>query len=215
MRSVVVVDYGMSNLRSVHRALAAAAPADLRVLVSGDAADIARAERVVFPGQGAAQGCLAALQAGALADALARAAAEKPFLGICMGMQVLFERSGEGGGVECLGLLRGEVRHLSDFGAPGAAHRIPHMGWNQVRQRPHPLWDGIADDSCFYFAHSYYARPATPAIVAGEVEYGRVFACSVAAGFVFAVQFHPEKSAADGLRLLRNFLHWDGDDKPC
>lgn len=209
MEHIAIIDYGMSNLHSVRRALAAVAGDDARVSVVTDRAGIETADKVVFPGQGAALDCMNALNAGNLAEAVLRAAKEKPFLGICMGLQVLLERSEENGGVACLGLFAGEVRRFSGQARPG--HKIPQMGWNRVRQRPHPLWQGIADDSHFYFVHSYYTAPADQRLVAGTTDYGDNFASAVAGGFVFAVQFHPEKSAANGLRLLRNFIHWKGE----
>ncbi len=209
MKHIAIVDYGMSNLHSVHRALAAAARDDARVTVVTDCDGIAAADKIVFPGQGAALDCMNALNADGLADAIVQAAAEKPFLGICMGLEVLLERSEENGGTACLGVFAGDVRRFE--GTPRPGRKIPHMGWNQVRQRTaHPLWRDIADDSHFYFVHSYYTAPSDRRIVAGTADYGDDFACAIADGFVFAVQFHPEKSAANGLQLLHNFVHWEG-----
>ena len=206
--SIAIVDYGMSNLHSVHRALATVAGSNAQVSVVGDRAGIAAADKIVFPGQGAALDCMNALHAGGLAGAVVQAAAEKPFLGICMGLQVLFERSEENNGTPCLGLFAGEVRRLPG-GRARPGRKIPHMGWNRVRQRlAHPLWHGIADGSHFYFVHSYCTAPKSGRIVAGTTNYGDNFTCAVADGFVFAVQFHPEKSAGNGLQLLRNFVHW-------
>ncbi len=211
--SIAIVDYGMSNLHSVRRALATVARDDAQVTVVNDRDGIAAADKIVFPGQGAALDCMNALNANGLAAAVVQAAAEKPFLGLCMGLQVLLERSEENGGTDCLGLFKGEVRHLGNgarYEPPG--RKIPHMGWNRVRQRgTHPLWRGVADDSHFYFVHSYYIAPGDERIVAGTANYGDNFACAIADGFVFAVQFHPEKSAAGGLRLLRNFVDWKGE----
>ena len=199
----------MSNLRSVHQALRSLASApqwDVRIVDS--VAEIDDADKIVFPGQGAARDCMKALADTGLGQAVARAAAEKPFLGICMGMQVLFERSEENDGTECLGLLAGDIRHLSSLGAPRPGHKIPHLGWNRVRHIDHPMWSGVADGDYFYFAHSYYAHPSDDGVIAGTTRHGGDFACAVANERVFAAQFHPEKSADAGLRLLKNFIAW-------
>ncbi|MBL8488473.1 MAG: imidazole glycerol phosphate synthase subunit HisH [Rhodocyclaceae bacterium] len=208
--SVAVVDYGMGNLRSVAKALEHVA--DGRpVVVTADPSMVAAAGRVVVPGQGAMPDCMAELQRRGLREAVLRAAAEKPFLGICIGLQMLFEHSDEGD-VPGLGLLPGRVRHFpmeAMKGAAGERLKVPHMGWNQVQQaEPHPLWDGIADGGRFYFVHSYYVEPAAPDVIAGSTVYGIPFTSAVARANIFAVQFHPEKSAQAGLRLLRNFMHW-------
>ena len=209
--SIAIVDYGMSNLHSVQRALAAVA-GKARVSVVSDRHGIAGADKIVFPGQGAALDCMNALGARGLVGAVIQAAAEKPLLGICMGLQILLERSEENGGTDCLGLLKGEVHRFwngAPCGQPG--RKIPHMGWNQVRQcATHPLWRNIANDSYFYFAHSYYTSMGDERVIAGSACHGDHFTCAVANGYVFAVQFHPEKSAADGLQLLRNFVGWKG-----
>ncbi|MCG5536218.1 imidazole glycerol phosphate synthase subunit HisH [Ectothiorhodospira mobilis] len=213
MKHVAVVDYGMGNLHSVVRALEHAAPAGMRVHLTDRAADILAADRVVFPGQGAARDCMAALGAHGLGPVLQEAAATRPFLGICMGLQVLMDDSDENGGTPCLGLIPGHVRRFDDTmtDARGARLKIPHMGWNQVHQtRDHPLWAGIPQDSRFYFVHSYYVVPDDEGVVAGTTDYGRPFASALAAGQVFAIQCHPEKSAAPGLALLANFMQWDG-----
>jgi glutamine amidotransferase len=211
--SVAVIDYGMGNLHSVESALRHAG-AD-RVTVTHDSAQIAQADRVVFPGVGAIRDCMAEirrLHCDALLDEALRQQ-HKPVLAICVGMQALMQRSEENGGVPCLGLLEGEVRH---FGSPlrdadGRRLKVPHMGWNRVRQcRAHPLWDGIADDERFYFVHSYYVHAEDRSLVAGSVEYGVSADAALARDNLFAVQFHPEKSHRAGLRLLENFLNWDG-----
>jgi len=209
---IAIVNYGMGNFHSVARALRHAAPhADVRIC--DRAADIASADRVVFPGQGAMADCMRTLDESGLRDAVVQAAANKPLLGICVGEQMLFTRSQEGD-TPCLGLFPGEVRR---FEGPAFASRddgerlkIPHMGWNRVYQtRAHALWDGIPDGAHFYFVHSYYAAPADPALTVGESRYGLSFTCAVAAANIFAVQCHPEKSAAHGLRLYRNFVDWN------
>jgi len=209
--TVAVIDYGMGNLRSVTKALEHVT--DAPVLLSSDANAIDAAERVVFPGQGAARDCMKAIDDNGLREVILRAAAEKPFLGICMGMQVLVEHSEENEGTDCLGFFPGRVRYFGDElrDASGQRLKVPHMGWNQVQQtREHPLWQGIADGSRFYFVHSYYLETESPDIEVGHCEYGRGFTCAIARDNVFALQCHPEKSADAGLRLLKNFVNWDG-----
>jgi glutamine amidotransferase len=199
---IAVVDYGMGNLRSVAKAVEHVGPRD-QVLVTADPAAIRSADRVVFPGQGALPDCMRQLTASGARDAVVAAARDKPFLGMCIGVQLLFER-GEEGDTEGLGVLPGRVPRLS---APG--RKIPHMGWNEVAQaRPHALWQGIPDKTRFYFVHSYYPAPRDPALVAATCEYGAPFTCAVARDNIFAVQFHPEKSQSAGLQLLSNFLNW-------
>ncbi len=210
-----VLDYGMGNLRSVCKAIEHVAPRASVSLVSS-AADMDRADKLVFPGQGAIAGCLTALNRGGLRDALARAMASKPFLGICLGLQALYGHSEEGGGAAGLGVLDGTVKRFpGGRDEQGNTLKIPHMGWNTVRQvRGHALWDGIEDDTRFYFVHSYYADTGTDSrarnAIAGETEYGVRFTSAAARDNLFAVQFHPEKSAWAGLRLLENFVRWDG-----
>jgi glutamine amidotransferase len=212
MASVAVLDYGMGNLRSVCKAIEHVAP-KARVLLTADAAELGRADRVVFPGQGAIAGCMTALGRDGLKDALAQAMRDRPFLGICLGLQALYESSEEGGGTACLGILPGRVRHFPSMRDPatGQSLKIPHMGWNQVRQeRAHPLWNGIPADSRFYFVHSYYAESASAGDAAGTTEYGLRFTAAAARDNMFAVQFHPEKSQRAGLKLLENFINWNG-----
>lgn len=212
MSKIVVVDYGMGNLRSVAKAIEHVA-ADQQVLISSSAEDIVNADRVVFPGQGAARDCMRELDQRGLREALLQAATEKPFLGICMGMQVLLAHSEENDGVDCLGLYDGQVRYFGSelHGPQDEKLKIPHMGWNQVKQTvEHPLWQGIENNSRFYFVHSYYMDPADKALVAGTTEYGIEFVSAIARDKVFAVQCHPEKSAQDGLQLLKNFSQWNG-----
>jgi imidazole glycerol-phosphate synthase subunit HisH len=213
--TIAIVDYGMGNFHSVARALRYAAP-DADIRICNRAADIDAADRVVFPGQGAMADCMRTLNESGLRDAVVRAARAKPLLGVCVGEQMLFESSEEGN-TPCLGVFPGTVRRFSGDqfadGTPSTGTerlKVPHMGWNQVRQtRSHALWDGIPDLTHFYFVHSYYAAPADPALTIGETDYGGKFTCAVAAANIFAVQFHPEKSAAHGLRLYRNFVDWN------
>ena len=209
--NVAVVDYGMGNLRSVAKAIEHVAPG-VAVRISSAANEIAAADRVVVPGQGAMPDCMRELEARGLRDAVVRAAAEKPFLGICVGLQMLFGHAEEGD-VKGLGILPGRVPRFpaaAMSGADGARLKVPHMGWNQVRQEEtHPLWDGIDDDARFYFVHSYYVEPESPDLIAGSTEYGIPFTSAIARANIFAVQFHPEKSARAGLRLLGNFMRWN------
>lgn len=214
MSLIAVVDYGMGNLRSVDKALEHVAHSGQHVRVTSNAEDIVSADRVVFPGQGAARDCMRELSERELIEPLLQAAREKPFLGICMGLQVLMAHSEENDGVDCIGLYPGEVRFFGkELNKDPSAEplKIPHMGWNNVTQTiSHPLWHGIKQGSRFYFVHSYYVDPVNEAIVAGETSYDIVFTSAVACDNVFAVQFHPEKSAVDGLQLLKNFTQWDG-----
>ena len=215
MTTIAIVDYGMGNLRSVAQAVRAAAP-EAEVQVTADAAQLRAAERVVLPGQGAMPDCMQALNASGLREAVLEAARSKPMLGVCVGEQMLFDWSAEartpGGRTSGLGLLPGGVVRfaLEDRLQPdGSRFKVPQMGWNRVRQRrPHALWAGIADDSFFYFVHSYYVQPANPDDVAGETDYGGWFTSAVARDNIFATQFHPEKSARAGLQLYRNFVDW-------
>ena len=213
MTDVAVVDYGMSNVRSVALAIRQAAPR-LDVAVTSDARVVAGAPRVVFPGQGAMPDCMRELDARGLRQAVLEAARAKPFLGICIGLQMLFERSEEGD-TPGLGLLPGKVRRFPAarmVGENGIRLKVPHMGWNQVSQTSrHALWDGIPQDSRFYFVHSYYPEPGERGLAAGESVYGLPFTCAAARENLFAVQFHPERSGAMGLKLYSNFLAW----QPC
>jgi imidazole glycerol-phosphate synthase subunit HisH len=207
MSVVAVVDYGMGNLRSVAKAIEHVAQG-ARVLVTADPAEVARADRVVVPGQGAMPDCMRELAARGLRDAVIRAAADKPFLGICIGLQMLFEHSEEGD-TPGLALLPGRVRRFPHEETVVRGFKVPHMGWNEVTQaEAHPVWQGIADGSRFYFVHSYYVEPAEPSVIAGSTVYGVPFTSAVARANIFAVQFHPEKSAQAGLQLLGNFMRW-------
>lgn len=210
MGKIAVIDYGMGNLRSVWQALEHVAEGR-EVVVTADPAVVAAAGRVVFPGQGAMPDCMAELDARGLRPAVLQAARDKPFLGICIGLQMLFEHSEEGD-VPGLGVFAGQVRRFPAekmVAADGSHLKVPHMGWNQVSHtRPHALWEGIEDGARFYFVHSYYVTPEDAAVVAGTADYGIPFTCAVARDNIFAIQSHPEKSARDGLALLRNFIRW-------
>jgi glutamine amidotransferase len=202
---IAVVDYGMGNIRSVSKALERVAPR-ARVSVTADPARIRACERVVVPGQGAMPDCMRQLAASGAREAVIESAREKPFLGICIGMQMLF-RHGEEGDTPGLGLLPGSVPRFP--AARMAGLKVPHMGWNEVRQaRAHALWAGIPSGERFYFVHSYYPEPAEAGLTAATCEYGVAFTCAIARDNIFAVQFHPEKSQSAGLRLLSNFVEW-------
>lgn len=214
MSKIAVIDYGMGNLRSVAKAIEHVVDDPARVLLTSDPKQVLDAGHVVFPGQGAARDCMLELNRRGLGEAVLRAAEDRPFLGICMGMQVLMQHSEENQGTDCLGLYAGEVRFfgrdLKDA-QTGERLKIPQMGWNEVRQaREHPLWAGIEQDSRFYFVHSYYVDPAEDDLTAATTDYGFRYTSAIGRGNVFAVQFHPEKSAQAGLRLLGNFARWDG-----
>lgn len=208
---IVVVDYGMGNLRSVAQALRAVAP-EADVKISGEVADIEHADRIVLPGQGAMRDCMASLRASGVEEALLRAAKNRPMMGVCVGEQMLFDVSEEGD-TPGLGLLPGKVVRFQLDGRlqpDGSRFKVPQMGWNRVRQaRAHPLWEGIDDDAYFYFVHSYYAQPEDSQDSIGETDFGGMFCCAVARENIVATQFHPEKSADAGLRLYRNFVHWN------
>ncbi|MDP2152259.1 MAG: imidazole glycerol phosphate synthase subunit HisH [Methylotenera sp.] len=212
---IAVVDYGMGNLRSVSKALEHVAPTK-NVVVTSSPDDVAKASRVVFPGQGAMPDCIRELDARGLRAAVLDAAQNKPFLGICIGLQMLFEHSEEGNAAG-LGLFKGSVKRFATedmFDSLGEKLKVPHMGWNQVYQHratdanQHPLWHGIEDGARFYYVHSYYVQPEDDSIVAGFTHYPNRFTCAVAKDNLFAVQFHPEKSAHAGLQLLSNFVNW-------
>ncbi len=220
-RTVAVVDYGMGNLRSVAQAVmhvareATKSGIGVEVVVTADPDVVAGAERVVLPGQGAIFDCMRELRESGLEAAVREAAATKPLLGVCIGMQMLLDRSEEGPGGAAtpgLGLIGGEVVRFRLEGRlqpDGSRFKVPQMGWNEVWQaRPHPMWAGVPDGSHFYFVHSYYARPSDERHSAGLTDYGGRFTCALAAGNIFATQFHPEKSADHGLALYRNFLDW-------
>jgi glutamine amidotransferase len=214
MISIAIIDYGMGNLHSIAKALEHVAGKE-RVIVSSQHKQILAADRVVFPGVGAIRDCMAELKRSGLDEVVVQAAAAKPLLGVCLGMQALLNISEENQGTECLGIIPGKVQRfpgdLQD-GAGGSRLKIPHMGWNQVHQQgDHPLWRDIPDASRFYFVHSYYAVPERMEDIAATTPYGLDFASVLARGNILAVQFHPEKSQHAGLQLLSNFVHWDGD----
>ncbi len=210
-RVVAVVDYGMGNLRSVSQAVMHVTQGTgFEVVVTSRPDEVFAAERIVLPGQGAMPDCMRELRDSGLRAAVLHAAAHKPLMGVCVGMQMLLEHSEEQD-TPGLGLVAGRVLRfrLEDRTQPdGSRYKVPQMGWNRVHQKPHPMWAGVPDDAWFYFVHSYYAVTADERHVAGETEYGDRFTCAIARDNIFATQFHPEKSAAAGLQLYRNFLDW-------
>jgi imidazole glycerol-phosphate synthase subunit HisH len=215
MRTVAVIDYGMGNLRSVAQAVMAAAQGtDIKVVITANPEEVHAAERVVLPGQGAMRDCMRELHDSGLLPAVLDAAAHKPLFGVCVGMQMLLDHSAEGdeGGTASLGIIPGEVVKFDLAGqhqADGSRFKVPQMGWNQVQQvQAHPLWQGIPDNSYFYFVHSFYARPSDQRHTAGVSDYGQRFTSALSRDNIFATQFHPEKSADLGLMLYRNFLSW-------
>jgi len=211
MTKIAVVDCGMGNLRSVHRALEHVAP-EARVVVTHRAEDIRHSDCVVLPGQGSMRAWIDTLDEHALREVIDTAVRTRPVLGICLGLQVLYEFSEEGGGTNGLGLCAGTVRHFETL-IPAIPRplKIPHMGWNNVRQvKPHFIWNEIPESARFYFVHSYFVASESGHETVGETEYGDVFTSAAAFGNVFAVQFHPEKSQRSGLRLLSNFVRWNG-----
>jgi glutamine amidotransferase len=215
--TVAVVDYGMGNLRSVAQAVIHATT-DTRVnaVITGEPQAVRAAHRVVLPGQGAMADCMRELRQSGLLESVLQAAASKPLFGVCVGMQMLLDHSEEGqsaAGTPGLGLLAGAAVRFDLAGqrAPdGSRYKVPQMGWNRVRQTcPHPVWGGVPDGAWFYFVHSFYARPLDPGHSVGETEFGVRFTSALARDNIFATQFHPEKSAGQGLALYRNFLHWN------
>jgi glutamine amidotransferase len=212
-KTVAVVDYGMGNLRSVSQAVMhVARGSGVDVIVTSKPEDVFAADRVVLPGQGAMPDCMRELRESGLQEAVLHAAANKPLMGVCVGMQMLLSHSEEGP-TDGLDLIAGEVIRFQLEGRlqpDGSRYKVPQMGWNRVVQaRPHALWQGIPDESYFYFVHSFYARPSDPHHSAGETDYGSRFTSALARDNIFATQFHPEKSAEHGLALYRNFLHWN------
>ena len=215
MNTVAVIDYGMGNLHSVAKALERVGEGKVRVDVTAEAARIRSADRVVLPGVGAIRDCMAEMRRLGVDEVVREVVRCKPFLGVCVGMQALMERSAENGGTECLGILPGRVEYFGDgLTDPdsGARLKVPHMGWNQVHQGlQHPLWRGIDQDERFYFVHSYYVAPSHPELIAGTCRHGVSFAAALARDNIFAAQFHPEKSQHAGLALYANFLSWNGE----
>ncbi|QMU62063.1 MAG: imidazole glycerol phosphate synthase subunit HisH [Gammaproteobacteria bacterium] len=216
MSNIAIIDYGMGNLYSVTKAIEYVAEPKDYIIVTSDADKIASSDKVIFPGQGAAKDCMSALQQCDLQSAIIDAASQKPFLGICMGMQVLMQMSEENDGIDCLGLYSGSVKYFGNhltIGSGEDSYKVPHMGWNCIeQQQSHPLWKNISESSYFYFVHSYFVATENERLIAGTTNYGPTFTSVIAQDNVFAMQCHPEKSAQAGLQLLKNFIHWDGNN---
>lgn len=210
MNSIAIIDYGMGNLHSVSKALEHVAP-DAQVLVTSDATKIREADRVVLPGVGAIRDCMAEIKRLGVDELAKEVSQDRPFLGICVGMQAMMQHSEENDGVDCIGLFDGEVKYFGDdLRENGERLKVPHMGWNQVNQTvDHPLWHGIENDARFYFVHSYYV-PADVEYAVGTVQYGKALTAAIARDNIFAAQCHPEKSQHSGLQLLKNFSSWKG-----
>ncbi|HLV78424.1 MAG TPA: imidazole glycerol phosphate synthase subunit HisH [Marinobacter sp.] len=211
MKTVAIIDYGMGNLHSARKAVEHVAP-NCTVLVTGNADRIREADRVILPGVGAIRDCMAEMERSGVVELVREVSRDRPFLGICVGMQALMASSEENGGVKGLGLFPSDVRYFGDHLSEGGQRlKVPHMGWNQVYQvADHPLWHRILNGDRFYFVHSYYAEAEGNAEMAGRTCYGVDLAAAVARDNIFAVQFHPEKSARAGLQLLQNFTDWTG-----
>lgn len=212
MKTVAVVDYGMGNLRSVSQAVRHVTEGSaFETVVTSRPEDVRAADRVVLPGQGAMPDCMRELRDSGLLESVLEAAATKPLFGVCVGMQMILDRSEEGP-TDGLGLIHGEVLRFQLEGRlqpDGSRYKVPQMGWNRVWQsQPHAMWAGVPDGSYFYFVHSYYARPSDARHSVGEADYGGRFTAAIARDNIFATQFHPEKSADQGLSLYRNFLSW-------
>ena len=206
---IAVVDYGMGNLRSVSKAAEHVADCNTKIIVTSSPEQIESADAIIFPGQGAAKACMNALRETGMIHPIQRAAKEKPFLGICMGLQVLMSHSDENEGVECLDIIKGTVQHFNIDDQPHL--KIPHMGWNQIHQtKDHPIWHAIPQDSRFYYVHSYFVTPTNSKYIAGKTTHGETFTAALSHKNLFAIQAHPEKSADHGLQLLKNFLQWNG-----
>lgn len=212
MKTVAIIDYGMGNLHSARKAVEHVAP-EVTVLVTSDAGQIREADHVILPGVGAIRDCMHEIRRLGVDELVQEVSRDRPFLGICVGMQALMSRSEENGGVDCMGLFPSRVRFFGDdLRENGERLKVPHMGWNEVYQTiEHPLWHGIPDGDRFYFVHSYYAEAEGNTDIAGRSHYGVDLAAAVARDNIFAVQFHPEKSARAGLQLLKNFVDWSGN----
>jgi len=207
--SIAIIDYGMGNLHSVAKALQYVGAQN--VIITNDNAQILSADKVVLPGVGAMGDCMAQIKAHKLKDVIKQVSKDRPFLGICVGMQALMQSSSESGNVDCLGLFSGKVIHFNEVftDQDQSSLKVPHMGWNKVKQAiEHPLWHGISNNERFYFVHSYLVAAQNTAQIAGICDYGVEFAAAIWHNYIFAVQFHPEKSHAAGLQLLKNFINW-------
>jgi len=204
LKTIAIIDYGMSNLSSVVKAIEYIAPNE-KVIVSSNAVEIDNSDKIIFPGQGAAKNCMKSIYEKKLEGVIKKNSKEKPFLGICMGMQVLMDFSDENNGTECLSIIKGKVEKLKS--QKNNKIKIPHMGWNKIiKKNDHPIWHNIKDGSFFYFVHSYYINPLEKSTIIGETEYGKIFSSVIAKNNIIAIQGHPEKSSDVGLQFLKNFI---------
>ena len=204
MKTIAIIDYGMSNLSSVVKAMKYIAPNE-KIIVSSNAEEIDNSDKIIFPGQGAAKNCMRSIYEKKLDEVIKKNSKEKPFLGICMGMQVLMDFSDENDGTQCLNIIEGKVEKFKL--QKNNKIKIPHMGWNKIiKKNDHPIWHNIKDESFFYFVHSYYIKPLDKSIVIGETKYGKVFSSVIAKNNIIAIQGHPEKSSDTGLQFLKNFI---------
>ena len=216
MQKIAIIDYGGSNLRSVFKALDKVAGRSAKVIVSSDTKEITRADKIVFPGQGAIGECMDQLQRAGLDHVIKEFCKLRPFLGICLGLQSLMADSEEDNGTKCLGIIDGFVQRFPkevDSDPEKLTEKIPHMGWNNVSwKKDHPLIQGINSETRFYFVHSYFVRPSDQSLTVGETNYVTRFSSSIGFENVFATQFHPEKSSSAGLKMLGNFVQWNGNE---
>jgi len=204
LKTIAIIDYGMSNLSSVVKAIEYIAPNE-KVIVSSNAVEIDNSDKIIFPGQGAAKNCMKSIYEKKLEEVIKKNSKEKPFLGICMGMQVLMDFSDENNGTQCLSVIKGKVEKLKS--QKNNKIKIPHMGWNKIiKKNDHPIWHNIKDGSFFYFVHSYYINPLEKSTIIGETEYGKIFSSVIAKNNIIAIQGHPEKSSDVGLQFLKNFI---------
>ena len=204
MKTIAIIDYGMSNLSSVVKAIEYIAPNE-KVIVSSNAVEIDNSDKIIFPGQGAAKNCMKSIYEKKLEGVIKKNSKEKPFLGICMGMQVLMDFSDENNGTQCLSVIKGKVEKLKS--QKNNKIKIPHMGWNKIiKKNDRPIWHNIKDGSFFYFVHSYYINPLEKSTIIGETEYGKIFSSVIAKNNIIAIQGHPEKSSDVGLQFLKNFI---------
>ena len=204
MDTIAIIDYGMSNLSSVVKATKYVAPNE-KVIISSDSNEINNADKIIFPGQGAAKKCMESIYDKNLAKVIRKSSQEKPFLGICMGMQVLMDHSDENSGTECLSIIEGKVEKFKSN--KNNKIKIPHMGWNKItKKKDHPIWHKIDEQSYFYFVHSYFIKPYEEDYILGETNHGKVFCSVIAKDNIIAIQGHPEKSSSAGLQFLKNFI---------
>jgi len=212
LKRISIVDYGSGNLLSVYKALKFVSGSAYDIRITSDEEEVSKSDKIVFPGQGAIKNCMKNLKKQNLDKTIAEFTKTRPFFGICLGLQSLMEFSDEGGGVSCLGLIRGKVKRFNRDKAiitKTEKFKVPHMGWNKVKfMRDHPLLNGLDDNTYFYFVHSFFVDPIDQRLTLGKTDYLENFTSILQWKWIFATQFHPEKSAEAGLVLLENFLNW-------